>query len=110
MKNFTENRKHIENAFEEAVYDASTGLDADTLFAKLKKIQETETDEPRELVCAKAYAFLLDNVQLEINERTPFSVKINTGVEYGYWASHSVFPKALFLPQREKVLKEKLPL
>lgn len=109
MKSFNENRKYIENAFEEAVYDRSTGLDADILFAELKKIQETETDEPRQLVCAKAYAYLLDNVQLEINEHTPFSVKINTGVEYGYWASHSVFPKALFFPQREKILKEKLP-
>ncbi len=109
MKNFLQNRKYIENEFENATFDRSTGLDANILFESLKKIQETNVDEPRQIVCAKAYSYLLDNVQLQINAHTPFAVKINTGVDYSYFASADIFANALFYTQRDKILKEKLP-
>ena len=81
MKNFLNDRQYIENEFENARFDASTGLEPEILAEKLCEIQATKTDEPRQIVCAKAYSYLLDNVQLEINEHTPFSVKINIGVD-----------------------------
>lgn len=109
MKNFFKNRQYIENEFENAHFDSSTGLGADVLREKLCEIQQEITDEPRQIVCAKAYSYLLDNVQLEINENTPFSVKINIGVDYSYFASADVFAQALFYPQREEKLMELFP-
>ncbi len=109
MKKFTDVRKYIENEFENANFDTSTGLDPEVLSKKLKEIQNTETDTPRQIVCAKAYAYLLDNVQLEINENTPFSVKINIGVDYSYFASTDIFDNALFRVQRDKILTEVFP-
>ena len=47
------------------------------MFNKLQEIQNQPTDLPRQIVCANTYAWILDNVQLEINENTPFSVKFN---------------------------------
>lgn len=109
MKIFAEDRPYIENEFENARFDTSTGLDTKILSEKLCEIQSTNTDEPRQIVCAKAYSYLLDNVQLEINEHTPFSVKINIGVDYSYFASADIFAQALFYPQREEKLKELFP-
>ena len=109
MKTFIENRKHIENEFENAVFDTSTGLDADIMYEKFKEIQDAPTDESRQIVYANAYSYLLDNVQLEINEHTPFSVKINLGIDYYYFATESIFQNALFSSQVKKILNEKLP-
>lgn len=109
MKSFAENRPYIENEFEQAHFDAATGLSAQQLKEELDRIQATDTDRPRELVCADAYAYLLDNVQIEINEHTPFAFKFNIGIDYSYFASIDIFQKALFIPQREKVLSEKFP-
>ena len=58
MENFFENRKYIQNEFEMAVFDKSTGLPPDELSAYLRGVQESETDLPRPLVCANAYAYL----------------------------------------------------
>lgn len=109
MKGFNDNRKYIENEFENAKFDEKTGICADDLCETLKEMQKKETTEPRQIVCAKAYAYLLDNVQLEINTHTPFSVKINTGVNYTNYAVMDIFHWAFFVPQRDKVLKDKFP-
>ncbi len=110
MKNFTQNRAYIENEFELAKFDRSTGLDPDVLLETFKTIQATETNEPRQIVCANAFAYLLDNAQLEINEHTPFSVKLNLGIDYSYFATPDVYAKAFFSPQRRKVLADLFPL
>ena len=109
MKTFTQNRPMIENEYELAKFDPTTGLDAETLKATLEKIQNTDTDEPRALVFAKAYAYLCDNLQLEINEHTPFSVKFNVGIDYSYFATNSILETTMSRPQRTKVLREKMP-
>ena len=81
MANFFENRKFIENEFENANYDVNTGKSAEELEKTLIEMQEnSKIDEDRELLCANAYAYLLKNARLEINERTPFSVKFDLGV------------------------------
>lgn len=109
MLKFKDNRQHIENEFEMAVFDNNTGLPIDELTAHLKSIQAQETDMPRQLVCANAYAYLLDNVQLQINEHTPFSVKFNIGVDYSGFASVDIFHREIFLEQRGKIIQSNLP-
>ncbi|MBE6603925.1 MAG: hypothetical protein E7636_06365 [Ruminococcaceae bacterium] len=109
MKSFTQNRPMIENEYELANFDPATGLDVEILRQKLQEIQDTPTDEPRALVFAKAYAYLLDNLQLEINEHTPFSVKFNVGIDYSYFATNSILETVMSRPQRTKVLREKMP-
>ena len=106
MKCFSKNRKHIENEFEMAVFDKNTGLSAEDLAKQLQEIQSGKTETPRQIVCANAYAYILDNVQLQINEHTPFSVKFNIGVDYSGFASIDIYDKEMFQKQREKILKE----
>jgi len=110
MMNFENDRKFIEKEFEMAVFDKDTGLSAEELTNRLKEIQSEDTDMPRQIVCANAYAFFLDNVQIQINEHTPFSVKFNTGVNYTGFASIDIFDREIFRKQREKAVKEKFPV
>lgn len=110
MANFFENRKFIENEFENAKFDASTGKSVQELEEHLIELQENSTLEcDREELCASAYAYLLKNARLEINEHTPFSVKFDIGVEYKKTATWDVFDKIFFRRQREKVLGAYLP-
>ena len=109
MKNFFEERPFIEHEFEQAGFDPATGLSAEILYQHLQEFQKNPSDSSRQIACAKAYAYLLDHVQLEINEHTPFSIKINIGVNYSGFASKDIFDKALFRPQRRTVLQELFP-
>ena len=109
MLNFDVDRKYIENEFQMAVFDKSTGLSSEEVAEKLREMQNGKSERPRQLVCADMYAFILDNAQLEINEHTPFSVKMNIGVVYSNYANADVFDIEIFKKQREKILKEKLP-
>ena len=106
---FKENRAFIENEFEHAHFDSATGESAEALYEALLAMQNSDTDKPRPIFCSEAYAYLLDRVQLEINEHTPFSVKFNIGVNYSGFASIDIYDRALFRRQREKILSEKLP-
>ena len=91
MLNFDVDRKYIENEFQMAVFDKSTGLSSEEVAEKLREMQNGKSERPRQLVCADMYAFILDNAQLEINEHTPFSVKMNIGVVYSNYANADVF-------------------
>lgn len=109
MLDFEKNREFIENEFEMAVFDEETGLSVEQLTEYLKGVQEGRDETPRPIVCANAYAYLLDHVQLQINEHTPFSVKFNIGVDYSWFASSDIFAKNVFEVQRDRVLTEELP-
>lgn len=109
MLDFEKNREYIQNEFEEACFDESTGKSHTVILEELQKIQANQSEKPRQIVVASAYAYLLDNVQLQINPHTPFSVKFNIGVNYSAFASTDIFDTALFRPQRQKVLSEKFP-
>ena len=109
MRSFLENRKFIENEFQHACFDETTGKSAEELYFELSKMQDESCDAPdRERFCAEAYAYLLRNMQFEINEHTPFSVKFNIGIDYSGFASIDIYDKAIFRNQRVKVLSEKL--
>ncbi len=109
MKKFIENRAFIENEFQNAKYDASTGMSVEALVKALTQIRDMPTDESYQAVYSKAYAYLLDNVQLEINENTPFSVKFNLGIDYSYFSTDSIFQN-IFASRTEKIRREKLPV
>lgn len=108
MKSFHENLKYIKNEFQEARWDETTGLSPEIMSLKIKEMHDTPTTLSRPIVCANAYAYLLDHVQLEINEHTPFSVKINTGVDYTYFASLDIFYQ-LYRMQNDEKLAELFP-
>lgn len=108
MKNFYEDLKFIKNEFQEARWDETTGLSPEIMSLKIKEMHNTPTTLSRPIVCANAYAYMLDHVQLEINEHTPFSVKINTGVDYTYFASLDIFYQ-LYRMQNDEKLAELFP-
>ncbi len=108
MNSFFENRKYIQNEFEEAHWDESTGLSPRHIASKLEEIQNANVDLPWQRVYAEGYAYLLDNLQLEINEHTPFSVKLNLGIDFSYFASSSIF-SSFCHSRMDKVLAQKLP-
>ena len=108
MQAFCKNRQFIENEFENAEFDISTGISPNILLENLKKMSDAPTDEPRPIVHAKLFSYLLDNVQLQINENTPFSVKLNFGIEYTDFATNCILQKAIF-HAKSQVRKEKLP-
>lgn len=106
---FAENRPFIENEFENAHFDISTGESAQALYEALLAMQNSDTVKSRPIFCAEAYAYLLDRVQLEINERTPFSVKFNIGVDYTYFARPDIYDQALYQNQYLKICAERFP-
>ena len=108
MKRFIENRTFIQNEFEEAHWDTSTGLAPDVIASGLKEIELAGAEQPWQTVYAEGYAYLLDHLQLEINEHTPFSVKLNLGIDFSYFAGRSIFSG--FCGSRSgKVLARELP-
>lgn len=108
MNSIFENLKHVQNEFEEAHWDETTGLAPELIAKKLEELQHTKADIPWQTVYAEGFAYLLDNLQLEINEHTPFSVKLNLGIDFSYFASPSVFNTFAY-SRHDKVLAEKLP-
>ena len=107
-RSFYANRPFIENEFEYAKFDTSTGIDPAILYESLKEMSDAPTDEPRPIVYARLFSYLLDNTQLQINEHTPFSVKLNFGIDYTDFATNCVLQKSIS-QAKNQVRKEKLP-
>ncbi len=106
---FYANRKLIENEFENAKFDERTGTAPAILYESLKEISKAPTNEPRTIVHAKLFSYLLDHVQLQINENTPFSVKLNFGIDYTDFATNCILQNAISHAHSE-VIQEKLPV
>ena len=105
---FYANRPLIENEFENAQFDTSTGIDPAVLLETLKEMSDAPTEDPRPIVHARLFSYLLDNVQLQINEHTPFSVKLNFGIRYTDFATNCILLEAISRAKGQ-VRKEKLP-
>jgi len=102
--NFEENRKYIEHEFEHAQWDASTGMNPSEIEAELQRMYDNST-EPMPILRAKMYEFVLDNAQIEINPKTPFSAKFNIGVNYDNFATQDYIQHTIYITQRGKVRK-----
>ena len=109
LQDFLKNRPLIENEFEEAVWDDTTGLSTDELADGLARRQETSEGISTPTVRAEAYAFLLDHTRLQINPNTPFSLKFDIGSDFSYFAKADIFYQNLFRVQRKKFLSETFP-
>ena len=109
QSSFYANRPFIENEFENAEFDASTGIDPAVLYESLKEMSDAPTDDSRPIVHAKLFSYLLDNVQLQINEHTPFSVKLNFGIDYTNFATSCILQKAIS-KAKNQARKEILPI
>lgn len=107
-RSFYANLARIKNEFQNAEYDASTGIDPSILLQDLKEMSDAPTNDPRPIVHARLFSYLLDNVQLQINEHTPFSVKLNFGIDYTDFATNCILQKAIS-KSKSRVRKEKLP-
>lgn len=76
--NFYQNRPYLDNEFTHPHFDPSTGMDSTTLAEALQKIYVEKVDNtPMATLRAEMFAFLYDNVQIEINPKNLFAAKIN---------------------------------
>ena len=99
---FSENRPLIEDEFFGAKWDVSSGLSPEELRAGLQRMRKENETLPVQIARALEYAFVLDNAQIEINPKTPFSAKYNTGVDYSGFASIDVLWDTIFNPMRDE--------
>jgi len=75
---FYKNRPYLDNEYSDAHFDPASGLEPEVLAAGLKKIFLEKFDtNPAPTVRAEMFAFLYDNVQIEINAKNLFAAKIN---------------------------------
>lgn len=111
---FLLNRPYLENEFEEAKWDESTGLSPEELVAGLKKLNEELPDLPIEISYAKKYAYLLDHARLQINPLTPFAAKFNIGIDYSGksfsgFASSDILATTVYDPWKDACLRRIMP-
>ena len=104
--NFTQNRRFIENEFQEAKWDLSSGLSVEELSEVIEQYMKKHTELSMPVLRANIFKIILENAQIEINPNTIFADKINTGVVYRGSASIDLFDRVVFQPTRDKVLRE----
>lgn len=102
---FSENRKFVEHEFENAQWNVETGMSPKDIEKELERMYE-QNEESIPLLRAKMHAFILDNAQIEINPKTPFSAKINIGVNYDKTATQDYMQTYFYKNQLDKVRKE----
>lgn len=105
--NFWDNRPYLKNEYVEAHFDKSTGKSPDELTADIRRYFDEHIDMPMPLVLANTLAYLLENVQLELNTYSIFPDKMNCGISYHPFASFSLYGK-LAMERIFKSFPEKL--
>ena len=101
---FNKNRAFLEHEFENAEWDKSTGMDPKDIERELGKMYDTSNDAIP-VLRAKMYAFILDHAQIAMNPKTPFSAKINIGVNYKDTATQDFIQTDIYKQQLDKVRK-----
>ena len=75
---FYNNRESLNKEFANPNFDTSTGLSPDELSKEIQQLYEQKIEStPTTLLRAEMFAFLYDNVQIEINPLNLFAVKLN---------------------------------
>ena len=87
---FYSDRKLIENEYEEAEWDESSGLSPAEIDKKMRAFAAENVKMPSALVIANLYKIMLENAQLGINPHTMFPDKLRHGGKYVRDASPSV--------------------
>ncbi len=75
---FEQDRPWLERKFRMAVCDPASGEDNETLKRSLLRLAEELADEPHEIVKAKAFAYICEHVQIDVDPRDRF-------VTFGCW-------------------------
>ena len=111
MNSFAENRPYVEYEYQQAQWIADSGLDAAALTEALNSYVRNELNGlAMPVKRAKAFAFLLEHAQISINPYTPFSDKINIGIDYsGNAAGRDLFDINFFQRIRHEVLSDNIP-
>ena len=77
-KNFYANRSVLDHEFIQTNFDPSTGLSPEEIDLRLKELFDQKIENTSTAILrAEMFAFLYDNVQIEINEKNLFAAKIN---------------------------------
>lgn len=77
-KNFYANRSLLDNEFKQPNFDPATGMPPEEIDARLKEqFDQRVGSTSTAILRAEMFAFLYDNVQIEINDKNLFAAKIN---------------------------------
>jgi len=75
---FVQDRPYLERKFRQQVCDATSGEDNETLKQHLATLVEKWEGEPHEVIKAKAFAYICEHVQIDVNSQDWF-------VAFGCW-------------------------
>lgn len=78
ISNFEQDYSYLLNKFRNPVFDQETGLDNDTLKKNLILLAEELDGQPHKVIKAKAFAYVCENVQIDVNPQDWF-------VAFGCW-------------------------
>ena len=87
---FYKDRPLIQNEYEEADWNTSSGLEPHTIDRMIRDFAAANPKMPAPLVMANGYRLLLENAQLSLNPHTMFPDKLRHGGEYKTVATQSV--------------------
>lgn len=87
---FYNDRKFIENEYEEGNWNGSTGVAPSEIDKMIRAFAAENPKMPPVLIMANAYKIMLENAQLGLNTRTMFPDKLRHGGVYEKAASQSV--------------------
>ncbi len=77
-KTFHEDRPWLERKFKQQVCDRNTGLDNETIKKNVMALADNLTGRPHEVIKAEAFAYVCENVQINVNPHDWF-------VAFGCW-------------------------
>ena len=105
---FEDNRRFIENEYEEAKWINNSGLPASELKDALNEFINVHLELPMPLLRAKAFEFLIEHFQISINTHTIFPEKINIGIDYTNAAGWDLFCVAMYSRFHHEVLDNQM--
>ena len=83
MRNtFYADRRYIENEYELAEWDESSGIPPAEINRKVREFAASAADMHPALIVANCYRIMLEEAQISLNGRTPFPDKIRHGAVY----------------------------
>ena len=93
---FAENRPFIEHEYQNLHWIENSGMPVKKLQIALREYVDCNLSLPMPILRAKAFAFLLENVQIEINPHSLFCDKLNLGIDYSDYAGQDLFAMELY--------------
>ena len=107
-RNFDADRPFLENEFQQAAWDDTTGLRPDALKQGMWEIVKANPELPMILLRGKVFSFLAENARLALNPHSIFSGKMDLGVQFGEFATQGVYSD-LYSKANAEVLKRADP-